>query len=200
MAVRLAADWGTYVCAHVYTVEGVQRAITAGVRSIEHGQMVDEETLALMADHDVWLSLQPFQEGDNPLSLEQLKKAEPTSHWDRAAAWAKEKGVRVAFGTDLLFQPGKTGLQSVLLTRFERAFGAAGSLRIATSQNASLLALSGRRNPYGPAALGTIRQGAWADLLVVDGNPLEDISLIGRPNSSLSVIMKGGVLHRNRLT
>ena len=200
VGVRLAADWGTYVCAHVYTVEGVQRAVAAGVKSIEHGHMVDEATLALMAEHDVWLSLQPFQAGDNPLSPEQVKKAEPTSHWDRVAAWAKAEGVRVAFGTDVLFQPGMTGIQSQMLTRLEKVFGAAGALRIATSQNGSLLALSGRRNPYGDAPLGVIRDGAWADVLVVDGNPLEDISLIGRPDSSLAVIMKDGVLQRNRLS
>lgn len=58
-AVQAATDWGTYVCAHVYTVPGIRRAIAAGVRSIEHGHMADEATIELMAKRDVWLSIQP---------------------------------------------------------------------------------------------------------------------------------------------
>jgi imidazolonepropionase-like amidohydrolase len=88
-AVQVTSDWGTYVCVHVYTVPGIRRAIDAGVRSIEHGHMADEATIKLMADKGVWLSLQPFEAGDNPLTPAQLKKAEPTSHWDRVAALAK---------------------------------------------------------------------------------------------------------------
>jgi imidazolonepropionase-like amidohydrolase len=76
--------------------------------------MVDEPTIKLMADRDVWLSLQPFRAGDNPLTPEQINKAEPTSHWDRVAGWAKAHGTKVAFGSDLLFQPDGTGLQPVL--------------------------------------------------------------------------------------
>ena len=138
-AVQVAGDWGTYVATHVYTVPGIRRAIDAGVRSIEHGHMADEATLKLMADRGVWLSHQPFEAGDNPLTPAQIKKAEPTSHWDRVAIWAKARGVKVAFGTDLLFQPDGTGAQPVLLTRFAKVFGNVGTLRIATSANAECL-------------------------------------------------------------
>lgn len=198
-AVQTAADWGTYVCAHVYTAEGIKRAIRAGVKSIEHGHLVDEETLDEMARNNAWLSLQPFQKGDNPLTEEQIKKAEPTSHWDRVAQWAKDRGVRVAFGTDMLFQPGKLGIQSVLMTRFEKVFGAVGTLKIVTSGNAELLGLSGKRSPYGEAPLGVIREGAWADLLVVDGNPLENLSMLADPGKSLALVMKNGAVHKNTL-
>ncbi|MCT2020872.1 amidohydrolase family protein [Kocuria marina] len=101
-AVQTAADWGT----HVYNVEGIQRAIRAGVRSIEHGHLVDEETLDEMARKNAWLSLQPFQKSDNPLTGEQLKKAEPTSHWDRVAQWAKERGGAWRSGRTCSCSPG----------------------------------------------------------------------------------------------
>ena len=198
-AVQAATDWGTYVCAHVYTVDGIRRAIEGGVRSIEHGHIADEDTVRLMAERDVWPSIQPFEEGDNPLTPEQIAKAEPTSHWDRVAEWARLHGTRVAFGTDMLFQPDGTYKQSELLTRFARVFGNAGALRIATSGNCELFALSGRRNPYGEARLGVLERGAWADMLLVEGDPTQDINLLTNPDRNLAVIIKGGQVHKNLL-
>lgn len=198
-AVQAASDWGTYVAAHVYTVAGIRRAIECGVRSIEHGHIADEDTLALMAERGIWLSLQPFEAGDNPLTPEQIAKAEPTSHWDRVATWAKARGTKVAFGTDLLFQPEGTGAQPALLARFARVFGHAGALRIATSGNAELFAMSGERNPYKQARLGVVQDGAWADMLLVDGDPTQDINILTDYERNLAVIMKDGRLHKNRL-
>ena len=198
-AVQVAADWGTYVATHVYTAPGVRRAVEAGVRSIEHGHLLDQETVALMAERNVWLSIQPFQAGDNPLTPAQMAKAEPTSHWDRVVAWARDAGTHVAFGTDLLFQPGKTGLQSVMLTRLAKVYGNAGALRIATSQNAALFAESGNRNPYGEARLGVVEEGAWADLLLVDGDPIADITVLTEPEQRLSLVVKDGRIHKNLL-
>ena len=103
----------------------------------------------------------------------------------------------MAFGTDMLLQPGKLGIQSVLMTRFEKVFGAVGTLKIVTSGNAELLGLSGKRSPYGEAPLGVIREGAWADPLVMDGNPLENLSMLADPGTSLALIMKNGTVHKN---
>jgi hypothetical protein len=77
----------------------------------------------LMAGRGIWLSLQAFQVGENPLAPEQIKKAEPTGHWDRVAQWAKTHGTKVAFGTDLLFQPDGTRNEPRFLTRFAKVFG-----------------------------------------------------------------------------
>jgi imidazolonepropionase-like amidohydrolase len=197
--VQAATDWGTYACAHVYTVAGIRRAIEAGVRSIEHGHIVDEPTLKLMADRDVWLSLEPFEAGDNPLSPEQIAKAEPTSHWDRVAGWAREAGTKVAFGTDLLFQPEGTKNQPVLLGRFARVYGAAGALQIATSGNCELFALSGERNPYKGARLGVLQRGAWADMLLVEGDPTQNIEVLQDYERNLAVIIKNGQIFKNIL-
>lgn len=191
-AVQAAADWGTYVCTHVYTVAGIRRAIAAGVRSIEHGHIIDQPTIKIMADKGVWLSLQPFEAGDNPLTPEQVRKAEPTSHWDRVATWAKAAGTRVAFGTDLLFQPDGTGAQPKLLARFAQVYGNVGALKIATSGNCELFALSGERNPYKEAALGVIQRGAWADMLLVNGDPTLDINVLQDYDRNLAVIVKNG--------
>ncbi|WP_445193905.1 amidohydrolase family protein [Sphingomonas sp. Tas61C01] len=198
-AVQAAGDWGTYVCTHVYTVPGIRRALEAGVRSIEHGHMVDQPTLKMMADKGVWLSLQPFEAGDNPLTPEQIRKAEPTSHWDRVAGWAKSAGTRVAFGTDLLFQPEGTKNQPVLLTRFAKVFGNVGTLQIATSGNCELFALSGERNPYKDAKLGVLQRGAWADMLLVEGDPTQDIGVLKDYDRNLAVIIKDGKIWKNRL-
>lgn len=199
-AVQVASDWGTYVCTHVYTVPGIRRAIEAGVRSIEHGHMADQATLKVMADKGIWLSLQPFEAGDNPLTPAQMKKAEPTSHWDRVAVWAKDVGCRVAFGTDLLFQPEGTKNEALLLTRFARVFGNVATLLIATSGNCELFALSGERNPYKDAKLGVLQRGAWADMLLVDGDPTQNIDLLIDYDRNLSVIIKNGQVWKNMLS
>jgi imidazolonepropionase-like amidohydrolase len=198
-AVQVASDWGTYVATHVYTVPGIRRAIDSGVRSIEHGHMADEATLKLMADQGVWLSLQAFEAGDNPLTPAQIKKAEPTSHWDRVAGWAKTHGTKVAFGTDLLFQPDGTGKQPVMLTRFAKVFGDLGTLRIATSGNCELFAMSGERNPYKEAKLGVLQRGAWADMLLVNGDPTQDINVLKDYERNLAVIIKNGKVCKNIL-
>lgn len=198
-AVQAASDWGTYVAAHVYTVAGIRRAIDAGVRSIEHGHMVDEATMGLMAEKGVWLSLQPFEAGDNPLTPEQIAKAEPTSHWDRVAGWAKQYGVRLAFGTDLLFQPDGTYKQNEFLTRLSKVYTPTEVLKIATSGNAELFALSGERNPYKEAKLGVVEEGAWADLLLVEGDPTKDINVLKDYERNLILIIKDGRLYKNAL-
>ena len=198
-AVQAATDWGTYVAAHVYTVAGIRRALGAGVRSIEHGHVADEATVRLMGEKGAWLSLQPFEAGDNPLTPEQMRKAEPTGHWDRVAAWAKAHGTKVAFGTDLLFQPEGTHKQNELLTRFARVYGNAETLRIATSGNCELFAMSGGRNPYKEAKLGVLQEGAWADMLLVDGDPTTDIDVLRDYEKNLVLVMKDGKIYKNRL-
>jgi imidazolonepropionase-like amidohydrolase len=202
-AVDAAADWGTYVCSHVYTPKGIQRALEGGVRCIEHGQLADEDTVKLMADAGAWWSLQPFlaDEDSNPHASEAQRAqqrliAEGTV---RAFELGQKYDVNMAWGTDILFSPGKTGTQGKQLAKIVRWFSPADVLRLGTSRNAELLGLCGLRNPY-PAALGVIEAGAMADLLVIDGNPLEDINLIADPERNLKLIMKDGRVHKDTLT
>jgi imidazolonepropionase-like amidohydrolase len=199
-AVGAASDWGTYVCSHVYTSEGINRAIDNGVRSIEHGQLADEDTVRRIADTGTWWSLQPFlaDEDANPKQLPEQREqqkmiAEGTV---RAFELGQKHNVNMAWGTDILFDPSKTGTQGKQLAKIARWFDNADVLKMGTSRNAELLGLSGPRNPY-PGKLGFIEQGALADLLIVDGNPLEDISLIADPEKNFLLIMKDGRIYKN---
>lgn len=202
-AVSAAADWGTYVCIHAYTSAAIRRALASGVRSIEHGQLADEETVKRMADADAWWSIQPFlaDEDSNTYSspeqrAHQQQIAEGTA---RAVELGRKHKVRLALGTDILFNPKGTATQGRQLAKFARWFDNVDVLRLLTSGNAELAGLSGPRNPY-PAKLGRIEAGAYADLLVIDGDPLEDISLIGDPDRTMKLIMKDGRIHKNGLS
>lgn len=201
-AVQAAADWGTYVAAHVYTSAGIQRALSCGVRSIEHGQLADEDTARRIADSGAWWSIQPFlADEDANIYADPRQQADQKRIADgtvQAFGYIKKFGISMGWGTDVLFNPKGTRTQGRQLAKTARWFDPATVLKAATSGNAALLALSGERNPY-PAPLGVIRAGAYADLLVVDGNPLEDIALIGEPERAFVVIMKDGRLHRNTL-
>lgn len=200
-AVGAAEDWGTYVTVHAYTPRAVRRAIEAGVKVIDHGQLLDEPTIELMAGKGVWLEIQPFlldedagrKEGESAQKFAQV--AEGT---DRAYRLAKKHGVKIAFGVDMLFNPNGNVRQAYYLPKLTRWFTPAEILRMATSGNAELLALSGPRNPY-PGKLGVIEEGALADLLLVRGDPLADIHLLEDPGNNLLVIMKDGKVHKNIL-
>jgi imidazolonepropionase-like amidohydrolase len=200
--VQAVGDWGTYVCAHVYTNAGIRRCLDAGVRSIEHGHLLDDATAALMAAKGAWLSNQPFEPGDNKLSNEQLLKATEslgTGGWETSVRIAKKHGVKVAFGTDLFSRTRSTRTENEMLPRLARVFSNAEVLRIATSGNCELLERSGRRNTYRAARLGVIQEGAWADMLVVKGNPIDHLELLADPETNLLSIIKNGVVHKNLL-
>ncbi len=105
----------------------------------------------------------------------------------------------MAFGTDLLLEPQFAARQSTMAARLTDFYSPAEALQMLTSDNAELVALAGERNPYRKAALGQVKEGAWADLVLVDGNPLEDFSLIGNPDEAFVVIIKDGQIHKNTL-
>jgi imidazolonepropionase-like amidohydrolase len=199
-AVQATSDWGTYVAAHVYAVTGIRRALDAGVLSIEHGHLADETTIRLIAEKGAWLSTQPLEPGDNPLSPEQAEKSKSIiGAWQRILGWAKQHGTKVAFGTDLLFSPDRTSMQNVMLTRLAQIYSNTEVLKIVTSGNCELFARSGDRNPYKAAKLGVIQEGAWADMLLVDGDPVKDIDVLKDPERNLVVIIKDGKVHKNTL-
>jgi imidazolonepropionase-like amidohydrolase len=198
-AVEAAADWNTYVCVHAYTVRAVRRAIEAGVKCIEHGQLLDEPTIKLMADKGIWLSLQSLDPAP-PTATENVrqKKAQVIEGTNNAFIWAKKHGVKLAFGTDILLNPQATKNQSTDFVKLKQWYTPTQALKLATHDNAQLLALSGPRNPY-PGKLGVVEAGAYADLLLVDGDPTTNLDLIGDPEKNFRIIMKDGVIHKNTL-
>lgn len=200
-AVEAAADWGTYVAVHAYTPRAMRRAVEAGVKVIDHGQLADEDTVRLMAQRGVWWSLQPFldDEDANPKTGEsRVKQLMVSAGTDRAYAMARQHGVRVAWGTDTLHSPRGVRRMNHQLAKMTRWFSPAEVLRMATGDNGALLALAGPRSPY-PGRVGVIEPEAMADLLLVEGNPLQDISLITDPKKNFRVIMKDGRVHKNDL-
>jgi imidazolonepropionase-like amidohydrolase len=200
-AVEAAENWGTYVTVHAYTSPAIQRAIAAGVKVIDHGHLMDETTAKMMADKGIWLSIQPFLDDAEagtfpPGSVQHYKKMQVVAGTERAYALAKKFGIKTAFGTDVLFSPDAATRQGAILTKLTRWYTPPEILKMATATNAELLALSGLRSPY-PGKLGVVEEGALADLILVDGNPLEDIALIADPARRFFVIMKDGVVVKN---
>jgi len=201
-AVDAATDWGTYVAVHAYTPIAIQRAIKAGVQSIEHGSMMDEETAELMARAGVWLSTQPFPDelaDAFPRGSDQWQKAQEVfAGTDRTYQLAIKYKLKTAFGTDILFSSQLAEQQGRILASLTRWYSPAQTLIMATGTNAQLLKLSGKRNPY-RGDLGVVREGALADLLLVDGDPIQDIKLIGNPDKNFLVIMKDGVIYKDAM-
>ncbi|MDR0230322.1 MAG: amidohydrolase family protein [Flavobacteriaceae bacterium] len=198
-AVDAAEDWGTYVMVHAYTPRAVQRAIEAGVKSIEHGQMLDEETLKIMADKNIWLSLQNLMDNNDNMDAQRKEKRKPVlDGQDKVWPLAKKLGVKLAWGTDFLFEPELNDDQNSYILRLQKWFTNAEILKMVTQDNAELLQLSGLRSPY-PGKLGVIEEKAYADLLLVDGNPLKDLSLIANPEKNFLVIMKDGKIYKNTI-
>jgi imidazolonepropionase-like amidohydrolase len=202
-AVEAAENWGTYVVAHAFTPAAIRGAIAAGVTCIEHGMLMDEATAQLIAEKGIWLSLQPLPEDLRlgfPVGSVQRAKAEEV--WPGIATsyeLAKKYKIKTAWGTDVLFSRALAQQQGAILASLVRWYTPAEALVMATGTNAELLALSGKRNPY-PGKLGVIEEGALADLLLVDGNPLDKIDLIADPANNFKIIMKNGVIYKNTLT
>ncbi|WP_223967364.1 amidohydrolase family protein [Bradyrhizobium sp. RD5-C2] len=200
-AVEAAENWGTYVAVHAYTSVAVQRSIATGVKVIEHGHLMDDASARLMADKGVWLSTQPFLDLSGASALgpaEQEKMRQVVAGTDRVYGFAKKYKLKTAFGTDVLFSKALADQQGAMLTTLTRWYTPAEALAMATSTNAELLSLSGLRNPY-PGRLGVVEEGALADLLLVDGNPIENIKLIEDPAKNFLVIMKDGKVYKNLL-
>ena len=217
--VEAAADWGTYVGAHVFTDRAMNRLIDAGVKSFEHGFFMQPETMKKIAENDIYVVPQMW--GISP------DMAKNSLIPDNKRALVKDLGIKFKdFGKNLL----KHKVKVVFATDYVGAFADAERarryeiwwrtqafdsnfevLKQLTSTAGELMALSGPRNPYKDGKLGVIEEGAYADILLVDGNPLEDVSCIGgtdkwfdadpewKPIDSLNIVMKGGKIYKNTL-
>jgi len=201
-AVEAAENWGTYVAVHAYTPAAIQRSINAGVKVIEHGHLMDDETARMMAEKGIWLSTQPFDESFEqgiPLPEANLQRLRQViTGTDRLYGFVKKYGIKTAFGTDILFSSQMARTQGHMLTLLQHWFTPPEILKMATATNGELLQLTGPRNPY-PGTIGVIEKGAFADLLLVEGNPLENIRLVANPENFV-VIMKDGNIYKNTLT
>jgi imidazolonepropionase-like amidohydrolase len=198
--VECAENFGTYVMVHAFTNRAVRNALEAGVKCIDHGHLINEETVEMIAKKGAFWSLQPILNDADAIPMEgpsHLKELEVDAGTDNAYNLAKKHGINVAWGTDTLFSPSLASRQGEQLAKMTRWYTPAEVLTMATLHNANLLALSGARNPYQAGPLGVVEAGALADLLLIDGNPLADINLIAQPDTAMVVIMKDGKIVKN---
>jgi imidazolonepropionase-like amidohydrolase len=196
--VEEAASRGTYVMAHVYTDEGVRRCLKAGVRSIEHANFVTEETMAMMAEHGAFYVPTFISLAQRVESAEQTHlPAAIVDNIQRTIArgkqvytWALKHEVPIGFGTDL-WGPDAQKSQLREFEMRQEVDTAANILHSATVTNAELLMQKGK--------LGTLAEGAYADLLIVEGDPFADLGVMMNPQKNLKFIMKDGVVYKNEL-
>lgn len=197
-AVDAANDYNTYVMAHVYNDQGAQRAIAAGVISIEHGNLLSEETLRMMKDKNVWLCPQVIVYTGIPKGYTEdqaNKHRQAFDGIDKAFKAAKKIGYeKIGFGTDIITDPAMIARMNEEFTLRTKWFSNVEILRQATSKNGEILGLSNR---YNPGKIGIIEAGAIADILLVNGDPLEDISILTKPQENLALIMKDGKIYKN---
>jgi imidazolonepropionase-like amidohydrolase len=156
-------------CTRVYAA-AIQQAVAAGVKCIEHGHLIDEPTAKLLADKGIWWSLQPLTYDADVFArmspVSQKKALQVWARTENAYKLAKKYNIKTAFGTDILFDPDAANRQGAYLAKMGRWYTPAEALKMATADNAQLMALSGFINPY-PGKLGVVEEGALADLLVV---------------------------------
>jgi imidazolonepropionase-like amidohydrolase len=200
-AVEAAADWGTYVTVHAFTSRAVNKAISAGVLCIEHGQLIDEATVKLMGEKGIWLSIQALDSGGRADFTEEQKqqKLAVSNGADAVIKLAKKYKVKMAWGTDVFFNPPVNKNQNTYIAKMGNWFTPFEVLKMITSDNAQLLELSGKRSPYQEGKLGVIEEGAYADMILIDGNPLKDISLMVDYEKNFLLIMKNGVVYKNTI-
>jgi imidazolonepropionase-like amidohydrolase len=196
-AVEEATRWGTYVCAHAYAAEAIRRAVTAGVRTIEHGNLIDEPTAKLMAEKKAYLvpTLVAYDAlkrrgPEYGLSAYSLQKNEIVlTAGLRSIEIARAAGVAIGFGSDLIGQLSNDHCREFLIR--SEVMKPLEIIRSATLVNAEIVRQSGK--------LGEIVAGAFADLLVVDGDPTRDLALLQDDGAHMPAIMKGGRFVKNAL-
>lgn len=196
-AVEEAKAFGRYVCAHAYTPEAITRAAECGVRAIEHGNLIDDASAKLMAQNGMFLTANLVayyamkeRAAEFGMTGDMLAKNDLVIDGGlRSLEICKRAGVPVAFGSDLLGQLQVEQSREFLLRR--EVLSPIEIIRSATTVGAQILRMEGK--------LGTLKAGAYADLILVDGDPLKDLGLFQEQGKHLAAIVKGGVFHKNTL-
>jgi len=200
--VDVAKSWNTYVAIHVNTDAAIRQWVEAGALSIEHGFFIQDDTAKMMAEKGVWWSMQPMANDEDALKFENpistAKYEQCIDGLENAIESARKHNVKTAFGCDMLFDPAQASKQGKYLAKMTKWYTPFEALKMATSTNAELIKLCGPRDPY-PGDLGVVKEGALADLILVDGDPLTDIWLVAEPDKNFAVIMKDGKVYKNLL-
>lgn len=202
-AVDAASDYGTYVMAHLYTPKAMQRAAKSGVKSFEHATLLDEETARIIAANGIWVTPGP-QFGRihevKEFSSAKSRKAEFVRQGESIATDLINKyNIPILFGTDSFGNPDfvdKNQLDD--LRFFNKRFGSYKGILAATGNFNEIVKLTTYQNPYPEGEIGLLEEGAFADLLIVEGNPVEDLDILSDRNN-IRLIMKDAVVYNNTL-
>ncbi|GLR06254.1 hydrolase [Vibrio hyugaensis] len=205
-AVEAASDYGTYVAAHIHTAPAMKRAAEAGVMSFEHATIMDEEIAQIVKEKGIWLVPSYFTssliaERKIPLPNEETyRKTERVGKaMFKSADLIKKYDIQnLAFGTDCVGETNVHATQLNELRAIEKTFDTITALRMATSNCGRLFEMSTYQHPYQEGKLGQIVEGAYADLLIIDGNPLEGVECIANTETQ-KLIMKDGLVYKNTL-
>lgn len=200
-AVRVAEDYGTYVATHVFNPVGIKRALNAGVKTIEHAHLIDEEAMELLAEKKAILSTQVYVltmlEPIYTDAVRAGKLKEALDGMDNMFKLAKKYKAKIVYGTDLLFDYEGRKHQLKDLTLRKPWFTSAEIMIQATGNAGDCVALCGKRNMYGK--VGVIEEGAMADILIYNQNPLEDVATVEDHENTLKLIIKDGKVFKNTL-
>lgn len=201
-AVDVAKDYGTYVMAHLYTPKAILRAVKAGVMSMEHAHLINEEAAKAVVDAGAFVAPMPqfnkyldiLGPENMPPKDEMVRRSE-----DTATEVLNKYDVKILFGTDLMITgPDYEAEQSIDLVYYKKRFGSYKGLLAATGNAHDVLSLTTYQNPYAAGKIGVLEEGSYADLLIVDGNPLDDLAVLS-DRENLRVIMKDGKIIKNTL-
>lgn len=209
-AVETAADYGTYVMAHLYTPGCMQRAIKAGVKSLEHGHAMDEETAKMIKEFDVFLAPLPqFTQKElewnhivipkNPNPRRKNPADEIVSRIEQTTELIVKYDLKILFGTDMMITyPQYEPRASLDIAEYKKRFGSFKGLLAATGNFNDIVKLTTYQNPYPDGEVGVLAEGSYADILIVNGNPAADLDILS-DTENLLLIMKDGKIHKNKL-
>lgn len=204
-AVDAARDYGTYVMAHLYTPEAMQRAARAGVKSFEHGQLMDEETAKVIADNNIFVDPCPNftkMQPDDHIFRDPARRAKRDlvlAGVQRQAELINKYDLPLIFGTDYVDGAPTSGdLQLADLSHYKELFGSYKGLLSATGNINELIKLTTYQNPYPDGKIGLLEEGSYADLLLVDGNPVENLDILA-DTRNIRLVMKDAVIFKNTL-
>lgn len=211
--VGAAADYGSYVMAHLYTPDCMKRAVRAGVKSLEHGHWLDEETAKMIYDSNVFLNPCPQftkeeikwnhmgEYADQPVRLKKKKPGgdKVKRHMEETTELIHKYDLKILFGTDLMIMYNSyEPRESLDFTEYKKRFGSFKGLLAATGNFNELTKLTTYQNPYPEGEIGVLKEGAYADIVITNGNPVQNLDVLGDVDNILFV-MKDGRAYKNIL-
>lgn len=202
-AVGAAADYGTYIMAHLYTPQSMQRAAQAGVKCFEHATLLDDATARIVADLGIWITPGPQLGRSYPtdgLPISFVKLIERFREGEKTATELIDKyNLPILFGTDAFGDVHRAAeIQLDDFRIYKQRFGSFRGIVAATGNIHELIQLSTYQNPYPDGKIGVLEEGSFADLLIVNGNPVEDLDVL-TDASNIRFIMKDAAVYKNTL-